>query len=285
MILAIKNADFSSKNIGQIAFNKDIDPEVVPILTHLTRFPADKTNGYVQAFNDLYVNLDESGFMQKMLMLNVPFMASDISECAFNIISGAANNTKPDALYNLGADNEIHHNAEGTLFQATNYSFKFVRTSLSTKVSLFGILDPKTQTYGPIINSYAKQSNGNYTNAGSILRTNQGLFQVSESGIAVHPVGESGSFGNFALPNGAFVGTYADGNFYYVQDNQMRYGEWTPSTPATIYGAALLNWYYPNSTIETTRGMKLFGAAENLSESETAQLYAIIDRFNSAISV
>ena len=285
MILAIKNADFSAKNLGNIAFDKELDPNVENILAHLTRFPADKTNSYVQALNALYIGLDDSGLLAKVLCLNVPFMASTIAECAFDLSTQENNNSDPSILFTLGADHELHHKAAGTLYNARNYSFNLSAAAPSDKVSVFGILNPHSETTGVVFGKGGKNASDNYSSNGYAQRSSGGNFQVRSTGVDIAPAGHPGiAFGTFALPNGAFVASFANGDFYYMQDNLMRYGEWTPGTAADMYFLSPLNWYYPTTDTNTNKGVKLFGATSQLSEAETKQLYAIINRFNTAIS-
>ena len=284
MILVLNNADFSDNNIGKVELDEDLNPNVVSILSHLTRFTADKHNEYVQAFNKLYNGLVEAELLAKLKLLSIPSLSSDISECGYNVITGDLRDVS--AIYKLDTDYELKIKGNVTTGQASG-TFN-IESTPTDDVSLFGILYKHSETLCPIISAGRVQSGGNrYLNLLQRWNNNgNDVFSIQENRENVYKTGGTSGrpIGNYTMPlPETFVTSWKNGSVIYKYDNSVVYGTPETSSTDTITLVTPLAITDPTPSTPPTAGYAIFGAGVGLTETEVNTLHQLLEDFKGRI--
>lgn len=284
MIIALNGADFSANNIGNIPITRALEPEVVAMMSHITRFPAVVSNEYAQALNSLYIELVNNNLLEKIKLLSIPFYSSTIAEAGYNLRTNIVAYGQFTNAYELNANNEavVKHIY---LKNSTSGGWR-VESTPSNKISFFGLLSPNGDTQGHFI--VASKDFYTLTNAHTVSKIQKETnFQVIENGASVAPAGGSGTFGGtMNMPTGAFVASFDGGNFHWMDSRFSTPKEGVSAAETTENIVAIVPSIYSNFPMTPSENLsyKLIGAGTNLSSQETLTLYNILNNFNNAIS-
>lgn len=285
MIIVLGGADFSQNNIGSIHLDRELDTNVVAMMSHITRFPAEKTNEFAQALNTLYLSLVQQGLLSKLKLLSIPFYSTTIAEAGYDLLTNTAASGFFASTYELNSNNEAvvqHHQ----LLNSNSCGWRLTPTP-SNKISLFGIMSKNGDTQGHFMigsKNYVFATNAHVV---SYIQK-ETYFQVAENKSSVEPAGGSGAFGaNMGMPEGAFVASFDNGSFHWMDSrfSVPKEGVSNASTSEDI--SILVPSIYTNFPITPSENLsyKLIGAGDNLTSEETLKLYDILKVFNDNITL
>lgn len=285
MIIALNGADFSANNIGSIHLDRPLDESVKEMMGIVTRFPSEQSNEYAQALNTLYLQLVAKGLLSKIKLLAIPYYASTIQEAGRNLINGDTPYGNFSNAYELNGNNEavIQHKE---LKNSTAGGWK-IESTPSNKISFFGLLSPNGNTAGHFI--IAGRNFFQITNDFIISKIQkETYFQVIENGGSITPASGSGTFGGeMDIPTGAFVASFDEGSFHWMDSRFSTPKEGTSGASTTDNITTITPSIYARFPVTPSENLayKLIGAGENLNSQETYELYNILNEFNEEISL
>lgn len=280
MLLVLKNADFSGNNLGNISINLPINEDVKRILSMYTKYPARQENEFTQALNSLVISMKNLGIYDKVTVLSIPIMASNISECKANAKSGELiNNTAFDTQYALD-DNGMMYKTSAQFLDTTDV-FGYSISHSSDDFMMFGVYNKydgvgnETQMCGGRVNSWY-----GFKNTFKFIETGPS-GQITAGGVDVQPIGGSGALlASFRPVTTPFVLSYDNGSVYYRDKRVSRSGSYEPSNQSLIQ-------YYPllagGSSKESKGSYLLYGCGYKLSESEVNLLYNMLEKFYNSV--
>lgn len=101
MIIKLKNADFSTKNIGMINLKRDLSSETKAIIAKFTRT---LSRDQQFALQDMTDSLKEAGLWGKISNLYMPILAGAVGESLTNIKTLSVDATPDSAIYTIDSN-------------------------------------------------------------------------------------------------------------------------------------------------------------------------------------
>lgn len=280
MILILKNADFSRNNIGNIPITNPLTEETLRIMQSYSKFPAEQKNEYVQALNSLIVGISDAGIYDKISVLAIPILASNIGECSVNVKSGARleNETYFKKLFALNERGELYRTAE--TFNDTTEHCGYAITHDSNDFMMFGVYDAGNGDTDAMAGAKIAGWYG-FKNKLDFIETGpSGQVVVGGANATPKGGGNEALLSAYGAVSTAYVVSARSGEVYYKDKRATRTGVYSADS-------ASLMMYYPLVTkglyAQSNGSYLLYGCGYSLTEAETATLYSLLADFYNAV--
>ena len=152
MIIVLKGADFSAKNIGKVNLRVNLTEKTKNVFSKMTRF--DATSEEAWAFDDFYNTLNATGIWEKINKLHLPVLA----------------NTKDEAFYDIVGEGG---------YDITGISDDYILFNDDGSTSVGN----QTVTANPANVKYTLETPVNYNNCTAIMFTVEGLIEAKLNGV------------------------------------------------------------------------------------------------------
>lgn len=282
MIIKLKNADFSGKNIGKINLKRELAEETIAILGKFTK---ELSSDQKFALQDMTDSLKEAGLWGKISNLYIPILAGAVGESLTNIKTLSVDATPDSAIYTIdsnGLNKAAGSSASSTVLLNGSQQNLHMLGYNTTVLPANNVRDHDSEVIAGVMNN----SDGTLTIA-------KYAFDKYGQSICYTGVGTSAKTVDLNAPSGAFVLTPC---FHGVSQTTlgniaMGYGT-NIALKATPIDADGTYTDFPVRILGTpTHSMGaygtwgLFSIGSGLSQTECKTYQGIVDTFMEAMGI